>query len=201
MFINLSIAARELKRCNFNYSIYNSYAKKSLERKNISIDYDNLNPLYIDKNGCRICEEDQSYVILENGVQFRACYKYAKTFQAILNNVLKKGFPIAEVIGYRPQMSRGKLDSRGNRTEFSNHSFGSAIDINPKSNGLYGQCLSWNKDNCRLILGGPWRPGHDPHSIKRNSLLIKEMKKAGFLWGGKLAGKQKDFMHFSKEGN
>ncbi|MBI5243751.1 MAG: M15 family metallopeptidase [Elusimicrobia bacterium] len=96
-------------------------------------------------------------------------------------------------------MSRGPTDGRGNRTEISNHSFGAAVDLNEENNGLYEKCFAWSK-KCALRKGGRYRPGEDPLSLREESPAVVELKKAGFLWGGRIAGNQKDFMHFSPTG-
>lgn len=181
--------------CSYEYSVYNVRARKSLKRIKVRKD----KPDKRDALGCSLCREEQVNVTLQNGVSFLICEKIAEHVSAILNDEIKKGFPIKEVVGYRSQMSRGKVDSEGNRTEFSNHSFGSAIDINPKANGLFDQCVTWGS-HCRLRKGGPWLPHSNPYSIKPNSSLVKKMKEIGLKWGGELFGRQKDFMHFSLSG-
>ncbi len=83
--------------------------------------------------------------------------------------------------------------------EFSNHSYGIAIDINTDHNGLYGNCVEFGPQ-CQLIRGSLWRPGVDPYSLQLNGLVVKKLKEIGFKWGGEIKGKQKDFMHFSLSG-
>lgn len=183
--------------CTFEYSIYNVREKKSLERKKVKTTFKKA---LKDKRGCSVCQEAQRLIHLKNGVKFKACALLSEDIRLQLNKALDDGFPIQKVIGYQPQVSRGAIDQKGNRTEFSNHSFGSAIDINPKNNGLYDNCLEWNS-HCRLRKGGAWRPNEDPFSIQRKSKLIKGLHSIGLKWGGNLLGRQKDFMHFSEEGN
>jgi hypothetical protein len=182
--------------CTYEYSIYNVRIKKSSEYRKVKIKKAD----HVDKLGCSLCREDQKLVVLKNRVSFLICHKLAKKVEKVLNSALDRGFPIKEVIGYRPQKSRGRLDENGNRTEFSNHSFGTAIDINPNANGLYENCFRWGT-HCRLRRGGLWLPGENPFSIPRDSPLIKAMAKIGLKWGGRLFGQQKDFMHFSLYGN
>ena len=95
-------------------------------------------------------------------------------------------------------MTRGKVDAESNRTQFSNHSFGIALDINDEQNGLYGQCFSFGPQ-CKLRKGGPWRPDQFA-SLVEDGDIVQSMKALGFKWGGEIQGRQKDFMHFSPTG-
>jgi hypothetical protein len=147
---------------------------------------------------CSVCIEDQIEVTLQSGLRFKVCKYIADDVKAVIEASISEGFIIKEVLGYNPQMSKGDLDSRGFRTQLSNHSFGVAIDINRKFNGLYENCLQWGP-SCRLIQGGAWSKRHQL-SIKSGSKLVKFMGEIGLSWGGTIKGKQKDFMHFSPSG-
>lgn len=199
-FFSLILSLEAKESCSFSYSVYNAKARKSIRLVQKSIDKAKLGPEYSDSIGCTICEEDQVHVVLNNGLSFKVCHKIAKDVTFVLNQAIKNGFPISKILGYWPQMSRGKMDRFGNRTKLSNHSFGSAIDINPDSNGLYENCVRWGP-LCRLRMGGKWAPESNQASIKRSGNLVKSMNKIGLLWGGNLVGRQKDFMHFSLKGN
>jgi hypothetical protein len=94
--------------------------------------------------------------------------------------------------------TRGDVDANGVRTEFSNHSFGIALDINPGSNGLYENCIVFNQD-CRLIRGGHRDPAR-AESLHAGSNIVRAIEDIGLKWGGEIDGKQKDFMHFSPTG-
>ena len=96
-------------------------------------------------------------------------------------------------------MTPGDVDHEEKRTQFSNHSFGIAVDINPDSNGLYQNCIEFSQQ-CVLRRGGDWQPGQNSRSIAADSQLVKALKSAGFKWGGEILGRQKDFMHFSPDG-
>jgi len=115
-----------------------------------------------------------------------------------LISLIEDGEPIYEVKGYRVGLTRGKVDEQGNRTDFSNHSYGVAIDINENANGLYENCISFS-ESCILRKGGKWNP-QKPTSLTKDSLTVRRFKEAGFLWGGEILGQQKDFMHFSLTG-
>jgi len=84
------------------------------------------------------------------------------------------------------------------RTQYSYHSFGVAIDINAEQNGLYGNCVTFS-DACQLRRGGPWRPGR-PGTITLGDPIYDGLTDIGLRWGGEIAGRQKDFMHFSLTG-
>ena len=105
---------------------------------------------------------------------------------------------IHTIEGYRVVKSRGPVDGKGNRTGFSNHSYGTAIDINSEQNGLYDNCITFGPQ-CRLLRGGEWRPGTQGTLDTKGDIVV-QFKQEGFRWGGEIEGKQKDFMHFSLSG-
>lgn len=151
------------------------------------------------QSGCSVCAEDQETIRLAGVPEFSVCRKYAPVIRETLDRLIRQGEMIESVIGYRVGRTRGDIDANGNRTGFSNHSFGIAIDINTSHNGLYADCVRFGTQ-CRLMRGGPWRPGDDPYSLYPDGLIVKALKEAGFKWGGEIAGTQKDFMHFSLTG-
>lgn len=147
--------------------------------------------------GCSVCEEDQVEIQLSDLPDFKICKKLENQIKQALQTAQKEGFPIFSIVGYRVGKSKGALSSQGIRTQFSNHSYGTAIDINAEKNGLYDHCMHWQPD-CRLIRGGAYNPTFKQDgTITPNSSLYKALLKTGFHWGGDLEGKQKDFMHFS----
>jgi hypothetical protein len=149
--------------------------------------------------GCTVCREDLVEVRLEGVAPFRMCRKLAAKAEQTLQHLKARGVPIRTVVGYRVGMTRGEPDAQGDRTRFSNHSFGIALDINEAHNGLYEFCSKIGPE-CRLRKGGRWNPDVDPHSMAKNHPVVLAMKQAGFRWGGEIAGNQKDFMHFSPSG-
>jgi hypothetical protein len=118
--------------------------------------------------------------------------------RSALEKALRSGQKVEAVMGYRVQKSKGPLTAKGERTQWSFHSFGAAVDLNEAHNGLYDRCVRWGP-GCRLIKGGR-RKDDDPLSIKATDPVVSSMKEAGFLWGGTISGRQKDFMHFSPSG-
>jgi len=149
--------------------------------------------------GCTVCSEDQVEINILNLQPFKVCKKLAPEIRNTLERLLLNGESIYEVVGYRVGKTRGDVDANGNRTRFSNHSFGIAIDINPKQNGLYTNCIAFDSQ-CRLIKGGPWRPDLSPLSLRPDGKTVSAMRSLGLKWGGEIKGRQKDFMHFSVSG-
>jgi hypothetical protein len=153
----------------------------------------------IDKeSGCTVCSEDQDVVDVPPIRKFSLCYKLAPLVRFVLKDLVAKGAPIHTIIGYHVTKSVGEADASGARTEFGNHSYGTAFDINPEQNGLYDNCVKFGPE-CRLVRGGPWKPG-TPGTIEKDGVIVKKLDETGFVWGGEIEGKQKDFMHFSLTG-
>ncbi|HVE13123.1 MAG TPA: M15 family metallopeptidase [Elusimicrobiota bacterium] len=186
-------------RCSYEYSVWNVKRKTSSRRVKVDKPYAELTAAERSPEGCTPCREDQDEVTLSNGLRFQACRKLAPAFQKALELALAGGQRIVTVVGYRAQMSRGEADAHGDRTVLSNHAFGSALDLNEEHNGLYENCEAWSP-RCRLRKDGPYKPGVDPLSFTDESPVVKALGEAGFHWGGRIAGRQKDFMHFSPSG-
>ncbi|HEU0186435.1 MAG TPA: M15 family metallopeptidase [Gallionellaceae bacterium] len=148
--------------------------------------------------GCTVCMEDQQVLQVGRLPPFRVCRKIAGKVRERLEQLLAEGGAVLEVTAYRPGRTRNPLDEYGNRTGFSNHAYGAAIDINRSTNGLYDHCGHFGP-GCRLIQGGAWRPGNFG-ALTGDSFIVRSMKASGFKWGGEIAGEQKDFMHFSLTG-
>jgi len=185
--------------CTYQTFKWNVNLRGSVGHEKIHHSYNDLTPEEIDPTtGCTVCEEDQETIHIPPLTPFRVCKVFAPVVRKTLLKLIQQGEPIYEVVGYHVGRTRGQPDASGNRTEFSNHSYGIAIDINPQLNGLYDNCVRFGP-NCRLIRGGPWRPGQ-PGTLTSESPIVKAMKAAGFRWGGEIQGNQKDFMHFSLTG-
>lgn len=194
----LSFSAYSSELCRYTYTVWNANKRISEGPFTVQKLKSALTQAEKGSDGCSLCEEDQEDVTLSNGVKFRACRKYSMKFRAALEKILKEGKQVKTVVGYRPSISKGTLDSQGRRTEFSRHAFGVALDINEEFNGLYDQCIQWGP-SCRLIKGGKYSGSH-PLSITRNSPEVRHFREEGFRWGGEIEGFQKDFMHFSPDG-
>ena len=147
---------------------------------------------------CSVCREDQVR-ISAGGSSGLICKAIAGEVEDALRRAEDAGFTINTLTGYRVGRTKGPLDARGLRTQYSHHSFGLAIDINAAQNGLYDRCIEF-RPQCRLRRGGRWIPNADG-AINPQTPLYQEMRRAGLKWGGELEGRQKDFMHFSLEGD
>ena len=99
--------------------------------------------------------------------------KIAPTVRQIFREIYrgKEKFPIKDIGGY---------SWRGDNST-SKHKMGVAIDINPNENYMPG------------VVGSFWKPGKNPYSMKTNGVVVRTMRKYGFLWGASFS----DYMHFS----
>jgi hypothetical protein len=185
--------------CTYEMSVWNVNQKRSADRKVIRHPYSELTSQEIDlSTGCTVCREDQEQIHVPPYPVFFVCHKIATRVKAVFEELRRSNASVFVAVGYHAIKSRGVSDRIGNRTEFSNHSYGTAIDINPEQNGLYDRCPEFGPD-CRLLRGGEWRAGV-PGTLEHKGEIVRVMKKMGFGWGGEIAGNQKDFMHFSLTG-
>lgn len=185
--------------CTYDVQVWNVHQMSSESPRTIRHSYDDLTAKETDPStGCTVCSEDQELVKIPPLLPFSVCFKLAPRVRSVLRDMVRRGAPVRTVVGYHVIKSRGPVDGNGNRTEFSNHSFGTAIDINPDQNGLYDNCMAFGPQ-CRLLRGGEWKPGVSG-TIEVNGDILRAFKDAGFQWGGEILGKQKDFMHFSLTG-
>jgi len=201
-FITFSMAssAAMAQSCHYQDWRWNVAQKRAVQHRAIVKDYSQLSPDERDEqSGCSVCAEDQETIRINGIPEFSVCRKYAPAIRDSIITLIRQGEKISSVIGYRVGRTRGDLDAAGNRSGFSNHSYGIAIDINTEHNGLYENCLQFGPP-CRLLRGGPWQPASDPYSMQPDGAIVTLLKQSGFKWGGEIQGKQKDFMHFSLTG-
>jgi len=185
--------------CTYEMQVWNVSQKSSNDAKKVNHPYAELADNEKDPDtGCTVCSEDQEIITIPSLQPFSVCFKLAPKVRVVFGDLVRRGALIRTVVGYHVIKSRGPADGNGNRTGFSNHSFGSAVDINPEQNGLYDNCISFGPE-CRLLRGGEWKPGV-PGTLEHNNDIVSLFKQAGFKWGGEIAGRQKDFMHFSMTG-
>lgn len=189
----------EAAYCSYSTYKWNVYQRQAVAVETVKKPYSEIGANEIDAgSGCTVCEEDQLEIALPGLTPFKLCKKIAAQFEQTLLELLNQNAPINKIVGYRVGMTRGDVDRQGNRTQFSNHSFGLALDINPQLNGLYENCIQFGPQ-CRLRKGGHWNPVQ-PGSLIADGLIVIALKKLGLRWGGEIEGKQKDFMHFSPTG-
>lgn len=119
------------------------------------------------------------------GVQVQKCLaqKTKTVFEKIYNSPEK---PVIKSIGgFTWRMATGSS------TKLSTHSFGLTYDINWEENYY----IKGGK-----TVGKYWKPcpaaGCDPYSLPINGAVVRELKAAGFGWGGEWVS-LKDYMHFS----
>lgn len=185
--------------CTYQTYTWNTNLKQATNKVTVKKPYSELTENEIDRmTGCTVCEEDQRVVNLAQIKPFKLCHVIVDRTVPVLQGLVEQGAPVLSIVGYRVGMTRGETDAQGNRTKFSNHSFGIALDLNTEQNGLYDNCLEFNA-SCRLLRGGHWMPGK--HGVlTKDSAIVKALKNIGFKWGGEIKGRQKDFMHFSPSG-
>lgn len=186
--------------CSYSTWVWDTRSKQSVNHQRVTKPYSQVTAEEKDPHSqCTVCEEDQEAIPVTGLAPIYICKDYAPAVRQVMNSLMVAGFPIRTIEGYRVGRSKGPADAKGLRTQFSNHSFGTAIDINPEVNGLYTDCLTFGP-GCHVLRGGTWRPGQ-PGSITKDSVVYHAFLQVGWKWGGELVGRQKDFMHFSLVGD
>lgn len=197
--VSVQVAQAKSEMCTYTTYQWNSVQKKVVNFKKVQKLYREIESYEKDKEtGCTVCSEDQVELQFENIEPFQVCRKLASEIKKTLTKLLENNEPIKTVVGYRVGQTRGPLDENGNRTWFSNHSFGVALDINSELNGLYSNCETFGPD-CKLVKGGIWDP-KAKGALTKDSTIVKSLKQVGLKWGGESKGSLKDFMHFSPTG-
>lgn len=199
ILIFLFSAAAFGETCTYHTWTWDTFQKKSVGHRTVRKLYTELDVEERGKiKGCSVCEEDQVSIRMGKLPEFKICRVFAEPIRQALQRAVDAGFSIESLIGYRVGKSKGRIDPSGLRTEFSNHSFGTAIDINSDKNGLYDNCTIFGA-KCLLLRGGRYTPSV-PGTITAGSPIYEAFRDGGFHWGGEIAGRQKDFMHFSLDG-
>jgi len=193
---------------------YSTYAWHVGKRK--SVDHQKVSKPYSEVTAeercpkderCTVCEEDQVWVEVEGIPRVRVCHAWAEKVRSALGEISRSAFRVRQIEGYRPGRTRGKVVD-GKRSEWSNHAFGVAVDLNRGQNGLYVRCrLPAGKlepevvaKRCKLAQGGRWQPLRN----KRTTIVEGGPAHTAFTrfwrWGGRITGATRDFMHFSVDG-
>jgi len=199
VFLGLLSQGVAAQQCTYETWDWDSIQKKSVNHRKITKAKSELS---VEERGqypgCSVCEEDQVEIHSAGLPVFKICKEFQEKLTRSVKQAQTDGFPILSIVGYRVGKSKGPLNSSGQRTQFSNHSFGTAIDFNSEKNGLYDFCTQFGP-GCKLLRGGEYRT-EAPGSITKESPIYKAMIAEGLKWGGEIQGKQKDFMHFSLNG-
>jgi hypothetical protein len=210
---------REAPRVTPETCTYRTYSwsveeRRAVNRERVEKPYDEVDDDERDPTDprCTVCLEDQSEIDpallgLEGLEPFRVCYAYRNAIEDALRRIAESGdFEIVEITGYRVGRTRGRVVD-GLRTEWSNHSFGTAIDINADYNGLYGSCdvdevTPESLAGCRRRVGGDWDPASHPRrTVVRGGVVYEAFTgELGWRWGGEIEGATRDMMHFSLTG-
>ena len=156
---------------------------------------------------CTVCSEDQVAVQVQGLPPVTVCRHHAEAVRAALTAVREsKAFTVQSLVGYRVGRTRGAVVDTL-RTAFSNHSYGTAIDINARTNGLYNRCATpavpqraGDIAHCKLGVGGRWDPRRNPKVTIAEGGVVHQAFTAFWKWGGARGDKIKDFMHFSITG-
>ena len=201
------------KTCTYSAYAWDTKKKRSTDHFSVQKRYDEVTDDERDPNDprCTICSEDQvsidaSAMGLKTG-NIKICWVYTENVRNALRTIIESGeFDIEKLEGYRPGKTRGKIDQNGLRTQWSNHSFGAAIDINAHKNAIYSKCtqkITNSKDDvsgCKRGIGGAYDPQKNPRtSITRDGIVYKAFIPF-WKWGGEINGETKDIMHFSITG-
>lgn len=122
--------------------------------------------------------------------------------KTVFEMINKKRFPIAKVIPIVKYNWNDEESMKDNNTsafnyrfisgtqKLSNHSSGTAIDINPLLNPYIRKDLIQPEG----VVYDPDKEG----TITGNSFIVKEFKKLGWTWGGDWKDR-KDYQHFEKK--
>jgi hypothetical protein len=199
--------------CVYSTSVWHVGKKTVVDRHKVRKPYAALDADERDPNDprCTVCEADQVRINpaklgLSGLPAFRVCHAYVDEVTAALKALAAEpDVRIISITGYRPGRTRGPVVG-GMRTWFSNHSYGTAIDINASFNGLYDRCDVLRVSpstirRCHLRLGGRWDPKVNPReTIIEGGAIHREFTKF-WRWGGAIRGATKDMMHFSITGH
>jgi len=197
-FFPISLYATSVKLCHYQTWDWSTKENRSVNHRQVIKPYSELNREEKGSiSGCTLCEEDQVEIKISEVPPFKICKIYENQIEEIILKAKEDHFPFYSIIAYRVGKSLGPIDFEGKRTKYSQHSYGLAIDFNSKLNGMYNSCVSFNS-KCKLIHGGNYEPDR-PGAITSESKMGKALQQLGFNWGGHLVGRQKDFMHFSRE--
>lgn len=199
-------------RCTYSTSQWDVKKKAPVNRQAIDKPYSEVTADERDpaEPRCSVCREDQvridpAQVGWPHVAAFSVCHVYADDVRRALQDIAAaKTFRIDDITGYRVGKTRGAIVD-GLRTAWSNHSFGAAVDINARHNGLYGSCDIPTVSvsllaSCQLRVGGAWDPVKRPETTVTASSTVYQAFIKFWKWGGQIRGGTRDMMHFSVTG-
>lgn len=109
----------------------------------------------------------------------------AEDVKAIFEEIQASGFKAYDIGAYTWRSAAASKNR-------SHHSYGIAIDINPRENYMI--------KNGKVVAGSLWQPGTNEYSITTNGPVVRAFAKKGWTWGGTWKS-SKDYMHFSLTGH
>jgi hypothetical protein len=135
--------------------------------------------------------------------------RYAAGVAQVFERLFAIGFPIARMEPANGYMGNDAPLAQFNNTvgfncrapvgggrRWSEHSYGTAVDINPDQNPYVSR-----SGRIEPPFGAPWvdRTLREPGMIQPNHLAVRAFRAIGWRWGGNWPG-TKDYMHFSASG-
>lgn len=194
--------------CTYRTSSWHVKKKRSVNRKKVTKTRAELTDEERDPDDprCTVCLEDQVKLELDGMPSVRVCRHYADKITEALQEAKAAGFRVKTLTGYRVGRTRGKVVD-DMRSQFSNHSYGTAIDINAGHNGLHARCklkstpkTAADIKRCQVRVGGAWDPEKRPKTTITADGPVHAAFTTFWKWGGAIEGPIKDFMHFSITG-
>lgn len=135
--------------------------------------------------------------------------KYAEAVAGVFRKLFEARFPIARMEPANGYMGNDPPLAQFNNTvgfncrapvggghRWSEHSYGTAVDINPDQNPYVSR-----SGRIEPPFGAPWadRSLREPGMIDADHLAVNAFRAIGWRWGGLWRG-TKDYMHFSASG-
>lgn len=188
----------------FNSTPIPAWVKTRMEdcsfKANSGVDWDDLRYLQV-----LHCDADGNAIVGE-----LVCAKtIADDLLSIFKELFQAGYPIEKMRLVDDYGGDDAVSMRDNNTSCFNqraitagrrvsmHSFGLAVDINPKYNPYYKMRDDKAKVEPEESVEYLDRNGDSPYMIKKGDLCYRMFKQHGFQWGGEWTS-GKDYQHFEK---
>lgn len=203
------VAAETPQTCTYRSFVWSVKQKRAVQHTLVHKPYAEVTAEERDPSDprCSVCQEDQEEIRVSGLPPVKICRHWAPQVRDALIEIQEsKSFRIERLEGYRPGRSRGAIVN-GLRTEWSNHAFGTAIDINAHHNAIYHRCpikapptRAADLAHCKRGLGGAWDPQRRPRVTITIDGPVHQAFQKFWKWGGTIAGSTRDMMHFSITG-